>query len=214
MIKKYILFPFLLTLSPIIYAQNSWKLSTEKDGIKVYTKSILTSKVKALKIECVLNTSASQLVAVLLDVNKGNEWVYSTKSSTLLKKVSPSELYYYSEVSLPWPAQNRAFVAHLIVTQNMTSKVVTIDAPCVSGFIPEKANIIRIQQSTGKWVITPLSKKQVSIEYTLAVDPAGSIPAWLVNLVASQGPLETFKMLRIQLQKAEYKQVSLPFIVD
>lgn len=214
MIKRFALFWILLLLSTVIYAQNSWKLSTEKDGIKVYTKSILTSKIKALKIECILSTSASQLVAVLLDVEKGKDWVYSTKSCQLLKKVSPSELYYYSEVSLPWPAQNRDFIAHIIVSQNPVSKVVTVDAPCVSGFVPEKANIIRIQQSTGKWIITPLSKKQVKIEYTLAVDPAGSIPAWLVNLVASQGPLETFKMLRIQLQKAEYMEVELPFIVD
>ena len=214
MCRRFILFTIFVLFFSTGYAQDTWKLSTEKDGVRVFTKSILTSKIKALKIETVLNASASQLVAVIMDVEKGKEWVYSTKSCVLLKQVSPSELYYYSEVLLPWPAQNRDFIAHITVSQNLSNKVVTVDAPCVTGYVPEKANIVRIQKSLGKWIITPLSKNQVKIEYTLAVDPAGTIPAWLVNLVASQGPLETFKQLKTQLQKDEYKNKSLSYIVD
>ncbi|MCF0055435.1 START domain-containing protein [Dyadobacter sp. CY356] len=214
MFKRFIFFIISVAFFQTTYAQESWKLSTEKDGVKVFTKSILTSKIKALKIECILNASASQLVAVIMNIEKGQEWVYSTKSCVLLKQVSPSELYYYSEVILPWPAQNRDFVAHITVTQNPANKIITVDAPCVNGYVPEKANIVRIQKSLGKWMITPLSKNQVKIEYTLAVDPAGTIPAWLVNLVASQGPLETFKKLRTQLQKQEYKNVHLSYIID
>ncbi|MBE9462814.1 START domain-containing protein [Dyadobacter subterraneus] len=214
MFKRLIFLLISISTFSTVYAQENWKLSTEKDGVKVFTKSILTSKVKALKIETVLNASASQLVAVIMDVEKGKEWVYSTKSCVLLKQVSPSELYYYSEVILPWPAQNRDFIAHIMVSQNPSTKIITVDAPCVTGYVPEKANIVRIQKSLGKWIITPISKSQVKIEYTLAVDPAGSIPAWLVNLVASQGPLETFKKLRTQLLKTEYQNVKLSYIID
>jgi hypothetical protein len=214
MFKKLTIIAILLTCFEVSYAQDVWKLAADKDGTKVFTKSILTSKVKALKIECLLNASVSQLVAVIMDIDKGKDWVYSTKSCVLLRQVSPSELFYYSEVSLPWPAQNRDFVAHIMVSQHPSTRVVTIDAPCVSGLVPQKPNIVRIQQSLGKWNIYPVAKNQVRVEYTLAVDPAGSIPAWLVNLVATQGPLETFKMLRLQLKKPEYKNVNLPFISD
>ncbi|WP_159467402.1 START domain-containing protein [Dyadobacter sp. 3J3] len=214
MLRNYIFLSILISFFSPSYAQESWKLSTEKDGVKVFTKSILTSKIKALKIECVLNASASQLVAVIMDIEKGSEWVYGTKSCVLVKQVSPSELYYYSEVILPWPAQNRDFIAHISVSQNPSSKIITVDAPCVNGYVPEKANIVRIQKSMGKWIIIPLSKNQIKIEYTLAVDPAGSIPAWLVNLVASQGPLETFKKLKTQLQKEEYKNINISYIID
>jgi len=214
MLKKSAFLILLFFLFANAYAQETWKLHTEKDGVKVFTKSILTSKIKALKIETTINASASELVNVLLDIDREKEWVYNTKSCVVVKRVSQSDLYYYSEVMLPWPAQNRDFIAHIMVSQNPATKVVTIDAPCVSGFVAEKPGVVRIVQSTGKWIIIPISKKQVKIEYTLAVDPAGSIPAWLVNLVASQGPLETFKMLKIQLQKPEYKNVRLPYITD
>lgn len=210
----------ILTILCLVYffskaeAQNAWELNTQRDGIKVYTKSILTSKIKALKIECTLNASASQLVTAILDIDRCKEWVYNTKSCVVVKRVSPSELYYYSEVTLPWPAQNRDFIAHIMVSQNPSTKVITVDAPCVSGYVPEKSNIVRIKQSTGRWTITPVSKSQVKIEYTLAVDPAGSIPPWLINLVAAQGPIQTFKALRTQLQKPVYKSASLTFIED
>src|SRR5579859_2230264 len=96
-------------------AQNDWKLSADKQGIKVYTGVFPDSRIKAVKVECDLNTTPSQLVAVVMDINTATDWVYHVKSAKLVKQVSPSELYYYSEVSLPWPAANRDFVAHLTV---------------------------------------------------------------------------------------------------
>lgn len=214
MFKKILVILLLTSGFTNSYAQENWKLHTEKDGVRVYTKSLLTSKIKALKVESILNASASQFVSVIMNIDKSTEWVYNTKSSVLVKQVSPSELFYYSEVTLPWPAQNRDFIAHIAVSQNPATKTITIDAPCVSGFVPVKQGIVRVTQSQGRWVVLPISKKQVKVEYTIAVDPGGSIPAWLVNLVASQGPLESFKMLKQQLQKPEYKNAALSYIVD
>ena len=214
MLKKIVVILVLLGVFSDGYAQETWKFHTEKEGVRVYTKSLLTSKIKALKVESILNASASQFVSVIMNIDKSTEWVYNTKSSVLVKQVSPSELFYYSEVTLPWPAQNRDFIAHIAVTQNPATKTITIDAPCVSGFVPVKEGIVRVTQSQGRWIVFPISKKQVKVEYTIAVDPGGSIPAWLVNLVASQGPLESFKMLKRQLQKPEYRYASLPYIVD
>src|SRR5882672_9242222 len=79
------------------YGQENWKLKAEKEGITIFTRTLPDSRFKAVKVECTLAATLSQLVAVILDVNTGDQWVYSTKSSVLLKQVSPSELYYYSE---------------------------------------------------------------------------------------------------------------------
>lgn len=192
-------------------AQN-WQPASEKDGIKVFSAEVPGSKVKAIKVECDFDATLSQLVTVLLDVKTCTEWVYSTKSCTLIKQVSPSELYYYSEISIPWPAQNRDFVAHLTVTQNPETKVAYMDGPAVPGFVPVKKGIVRIEHSTGKWVMTPIGEHRVRVVYTLQVDPVGDIPAWLVNMFAANGPTQSFKKLRLQVQKPAYKDASLPFI--
>lgn len=205
-----IIFCFSLMLP--VTAQSDWRFTTEKDGIKVYSKTVSESKVKALKVECIINASAAQLVALLLDVKAAERWVSHTKSCTLLKRVSDAELYYYSEVNLPWPLENRDFVAHVQVSQNPSTKVVTVNAPAIPGMLAAKKGIVRVSQSKGLWIITPLDKERVKVSYSLQVDPGGVIPAWAVNALAAQGPLESFQNMKRELPK--YKNTSLSFIVN
>ncbi|SEW28829.1 START domain-containing protein [Chitinophaga sp. YR573] len=210
---KILITVFLLAVNTAS-AQIKWHLNSEKDDMKIYTGTVPDSKIKAVKVECVFHATLSQLAAVLLDVNTAAEWLYHTRSASLVKQVSPSEIYYYSEISLPWPAQNRDFVAHLTITQNPVTKVMTIDGPSVKGFVPVKSGIVRVNNSKGYWVVTPLANSQIRVEYSLHVDPGGSLPAWLVNMFATEGPFKMFKNLRSQLENPAYKNAQLPFIVN
>ena len=194
-------------------AQYVWTPKSDKDGIKVFTSAVPDSKFKAIKVECDINASASQLVKVLLDVKNCTQWVYHTKSCVLLKQSSPGDLFYYSEISIPWPATNRDFVAHLIVHQNPQTKVVTVDGPVLNGLVPVKDNVVRITESKGQWLITPIAKNVVRVVYTLQVDPAGEIPVWLINLFAAEGPTRSFQGLKLQVKKPEYRE-GAAFIKD
>ncbi len=195
-------------------SQDDWKLKTDKDGINIFTRTFPDSKFKAIKVEVELDATLSQMVAVVMDVNTGAQWVYSTKSSVLLKQVSPSELYYYSEVSIPWPAANRDFIAELRAVQDSHSRIVTIYGPVFPDYLPVKKDLVRVRRSEGKWIISPLAKGRIKVEYTLRVDPGGDLPAWLVNLFVTKGPFESFKKLKEQLRKPEYVNAKLPFITD
>jgi len=210
--KAFLLFFVFLFIILSASAQTDWKLSTENDGIKVYTSIYPGSKIKAVKVECDFRASASQFIAVIMDIKNSPEWLYHTKFCTVVKQVSPSELYYYSEVTLPWPAENRDFVSHLSVTQNPETKLITIDGPAVPGIVPLKDGIVRVDHSGSEWLVSPLTNGQVSVKYTLHVDPGGALPAWLVNMFAAEGPVQIFKKLKLQLQKPAYKNVSLPYI--
>jgi hypothetical protein len=215
MYKKILLLStFFLPLLAEAQKKQDWKLKMDKDGIKVYARPLFDSDIKELKLECTVNATLSQLVAVLLDIKTSGEWVYSTKSVTLLKQVSPSELYYHSEVAVPWPVSNRDFIAHIIVTQDPHTRIVTVNAPTIPDYIPHKPNVVRVPRATGKWVIIPVTKKSVKIEYTLMVDPGGSIPAWLINMFATKGPYESVYAMRKHVQKPNYANVHLPFITD
>lgn len=194
--------------------QDNWTLKSEKEGIAIYTRSFPDSKFKAIRVVLELESSLSRMVAVLLDVNAGADWIYATKSSVLLKRVSATELFYYSEVILPWPFNNRDFIAQLKVTQDSATRVVRIDGPTIANYLPEKKDIVRVARSEGKWVLTPVGKGHIRVEYTLRTDPGGDIPAWLFNLFATKGPMESFTNLKMQLKKPAYAQVRLPFIVE
>lgn len=194
------------------FSQNDWALKTDKEGIKVYTKNLDNSPYKAVKTICTIDASLSRLTAVLLDINSTKDWVYATKTCTVLKQPSPSELYYHSELAIPWPVSNRDFIVRLLVSQDAATKTVTVLGENQPNYLPENKNVVRIQQSYSRWLITPLRNGQVQIEYLLQVDPGGSVPAWLINMFATKGPFESFQKLRTQVKKSIYDNVYLPFI--
>lgn len=205
---------FLLFFASGAMAQSAWKLHSERDGIAVYTKNVPNSPFKALKAVCVIETTLTRLTAVLLDVKNTKDWVYATKVCSLLKQTSPSELYYYSEVGLPWPASNRDFIIRIAVVQDAKTKALTLIAENKPDYVPAKKGVVRIRESEAHWLITPLGNGTVKVEYTMAVDPGGLLPAWLVNLFVSKGPYQTFVQLRKQVKKPIYDNVHFSFIKD
>lgn len=206
LLSLFLLFSFCFAM-----AQDEWKLKSEKDGMKIYSRSATDSKIKAVKIIADFSAGLSAIAAVLMDVKKYDDWVFNSKSTRLLKQVSPSELYYYSVVVFPWPTQNRDFVSHMSVSRDPETKTVTVLANNVKGWVPESDKFVRIEKSTGKWVLTRLSDQLCSVEYTLEADPAGKLPAWIVNTFSSKGLIETFKNLRKRLDSPEIKDRSAPF---
>jgi len=195
-------------------AQDNWTLSTQHEGINVYTRPAANPKLKAIKVVSTIPASNSQLLAAIMDIETCDEWVYHSKKNIMIKKISPLDLIYYSELDVPWPCENRDYVVHIQVSQNPQTKVITVNSPCIPGYVPQKDKIVRIPQSVGYWTITPQGKNLVRAEYVLEVDPMGTIPAWLINLFATKGPLETFKGLKVHVQQDKYKKINYPQIAD
>ena len=195
-------------------AQNNWVLKKEKDSIKVYNRSNAHSKFNDLRVETILRTGLSDLAAVILDINNYPHWSFNTKTAYVLKQISPSELYFYSEINSPWPASNRDLAVHLHITQESVSKVMHIRSDEVPNFIPPKENIVRVPLSRETWIVTPLDKTTIRVEYELEIDPGASAPAWLVNSFSTKGPYETFKNLREQVRLPKYRNASFPFIIN
>lgn len=209
----YIILLSLLAV-PALMAQKTWKLLSEKDGIYVYTQSLEDSKFKAVRAVCVVDAPVGKLSYVLMDVSNTKDWVYATKVCKMLKQVSPTDLFYYSEVELPWPVTNRDFIIRITLTQDEKTKVARIVAENHPDYVPRKKNIIRIPRSAGNWTLTPLSDGRTKVEYVIHVDPGGSVPAWIVNMLADVGPYSSFRKLRQEVKKAKYDTTRLPGIVD
>jgi hypothetical protein len=203
----------LLYMPCFLLSQPEWKLERDKEGIKVYSSIYAGSKIKALKVVCLVESTLSQLAAVMLDIRNQDEWFYHT-NSTILKEVTPNELYYHAELSFPFPISDRDFIEHIVLSQNAVTRVMTMTVQNLPDYLPVQKGFVRVMQSECKWVVTPLAKKSLHVEFTLFADPAGSIPVWLVNAMSYYGPYETFKKLKTQLLKPAYQDVSFSFITN
>ena len=90
-IIKIIFHVLLLSSTSAVFGQYNWKLSKDKDGIRVYESETKNSKFKSIKVECTLQGTYDKLISILSNVSRHNEWVYNAKSSSIIKKNSPQD---------------------------------------------------------------------------------------------------------------------------
>lgn len=189
----------------IALAQSTWTFKTESAGIKVYVDKQSPLKVKPIKVEGVLNATPQQIAAVLLDIKNYPDWVYRMKSASVIKQTSATDLFYYAVIDIPWPAQNRDVAVHITAVQSPETKIVTVDAPSVTDVVPAKEDLVRMKKTNGKWILTPDGANKTKVTYYLTLEPDDGAPAWIINLFVSDGPMQSFKKLKDQVQKPEYR---------
>ena len=210
----YFLLLFCLLFQTAAQCQEDWKLKKDKNGIKVYSRKTPNFKFDELKVDCIFEGKISQLAAVILDVKNQYQWVYKTAKSELLKQVTNADLIYYSEIECPWPFHNRDLIARMTITQNTSTKILSIVAKSVDNYLPSKKNLVRVKYSNALWTITPLNNAQFKVEYKIQIDPGDGVPAWILNMFATNGPYESFKNLKDKIMLPAYATAKFPFIKD
>jgi hypothetical protein len=132
-----------------------WHLEKDKDGIRVYSRHLTSSRLKEIKVNCEMAGYPAQLVAFFSDVDQYHQVIYKNKTARLLRRVSETELYYYAESELPWPAANRDFVIRLRFAYDPTAKVLQINTNAVADMVPPQAGIVRVSFWQAVWLVRP-----------------------------------------------------------
>lgn len=194
----------LFLLMPMICtAQDNWELKKNETNIAVYSRKLDNEKFKEIRVVCEINGSIQQLYGILQNVNHHKDWVYGTMDSHLINRKSTDTVYYYSSVNLPWPASNRDLTVQLTFKRDNDGKTLHVRAFGVNNILSEKPGLVRVPYSLGLWDIQTLNNGKIKIDYTFSVNPGGSLPAWLVNMMAVRGPFNTFKNLKELMEKGK-----------
>jgi hypothetical protein len=180
--------------------KNDWTLKREKDGIDIYSRPSNCSKVNDIRVDMDLTGTVEQLAAIIRDIDGYSGWVYSTRTATMIKKVSENEVIYYAEVGTPWPAANRDYYADLKITLNPANHSMNVVSVGMKDYQPEKKDFVRVPMSRGSWTVTTQSARKIHLQYILQIDPGGSIPAWILNSFVAKAPLETFSNLKKKME--------------
>ncbi len=183
-------------LHTVVSAQSDWTFQKEKDGIKLSSRRSATSSFNDVRVELDVPGTIHQLAAILEDVPRYSEWAYATKKSVLVKQLGPGKLIYYSEIEVPWPATNRFFYAGFELKTDLQNQTLHLEAASIPGYGPVPADLVNVPYTKGIWHVTTLSPKSIHIDYVLELNPGGSLPAWVINLFTTKGPLETFENIK------------------
>lgn len=190
----------------------SWNLEKSKNGILVYSSIPEGQKIKQIKVKTTAKTTLSAAIAVLKEVENYTSWIYSCNASRLINKKNELEMIYYSETSTPWPLQNRDLVVYNKIAQDKTTKKVQSISTPLPNKIPEKENLVRVTDFYGEWTFTPINENEINIEYYLRIDPAGNIPAWMLNMFIDVGPYQTLEKFKQLVELPQYKNAKFDYI--
>jgi hypothetical protein len=189
-------FAFILIFNVTLFAQNGWALDKEKDGIKISSRHAEASQFNDIRVELDLSGTVEQLAGILLDVNHYKDWSYATKKSILIKHLGPGKLIYYTEIEVPWPATNRCFYANFDMKENTAAHSVQVISENLPDYGSVSSDLMKVPFTKGVWNITTISKEKIHVDYVLELNPGGSLPAWVLNLFSTKGPLETFENIK------------------
>ena len=205
---------FLFSWSKPVQAQeqDGWVLKNEKDAVKVYYRK--TPGIYELKLATSIKTSLSGVVRMFDEVQKYTEWGYKVSEARLLKRVSPTEMYYYSKIDFPWPMNDRDVILHTKVEQDPHNHSIISISTSAPDYIPEVKDVVRVRQATTKWTLIPGTGGWLYVEYYLNSDPGGNLPDWAINMALDVGPRETIKRMREILRDPEYQNTKLAHIKE
>lgn len=200
----------LTSLSPFSLAaqNNPWKFRHDHNGIQVYTRKDSTTGILEMKLRTEVKASLRAVVALASDIPNLKNWAYRLKESYIVKSISETEGYLYMRTDFPLPFSDRDMVVHYVMKQDPQTKQVTSVSKSAYSMVPEKEGIVRIKTIETKWTYTPLPNGMIRLEYQLKSDPGGSIPKWLINLAADDGPVKSILGLKQQLGKYDKALVS------
>lgn len=201
-------FVFILLLSSVLICelsgQGNWDIVKETDDIIVYTRKSDNSKFKEVKINMRIKCTMNELVAALEDVDAHKDWVPYTIDSKMVKKDSDAEFYYYVSSDFPFPAKDRDVVIYYEREQAQDSKVVITRSEAAPEVLPEEDGFVRVPVFSSIYVLTPQNDGIIDIEYLLKVSPGGKIPAWIINLGVTKGPIKTMESLVDLIASGKY----------
>lgn len=198
---------------------HDWELVRDRDGIAVYTKPVAGSKFKAVKSTMTMQTTLSELAALVRDSAACSEWADLCKKAEVIESVSETELYVYTYNDLPWPVSDRDAIAHVIWSQEPEHGTVTMTANLVDGNtpsnkVPETKGTIRLKYGKTSWEFKPLGAGQVAVTSRAHVDPEGATPAWLTNRLLVGSPYDTMRAMRKIIRTGRYRGAKFEFLSE
>jgi hypothetical protein len=174
---KNILFLVYLFMGYFSFGQGTgWILKSDNEGIKLYAKSAKTDG--TIQVRIISNTTAS-INAVLKasqDVSNLKERILNTQSVTILKQISPNDVYYRLCSDFPWPLSDRDAIMHSQISQNPATKVIKVDAYSTPSYMAEQKDYVRVYTWETHSILTPKSNGTVEIDYWFSYHPRGDVP--------------------------------------
>jgi len=120
--------------------------------------------------------------------------------------------------SMPWPLLDRESIVAWQLQQDPRTLAVTLMGTSMPDKLPPNPMRVRMPRFESRWELTPQPGGFIDIVFEGHGNPGGSLTFPLlrdfVNQAMWQGPWSTINALRDMVQRPEYRDTSLPFVLE
>jgi ribosome-associated toxin RatA of RatAB toxin-antitoxin module len=184
-------------LAAALLCLGGWERVAEKDGVLVERQHVEGSPLYAVRATTTTALPPEQVIATVWNQRDYPRFVPYLAQLDMLEE-RPDEHVTYERVHFP-VVKDRDYAIRARRVDDPARRVYRIDVEAVPERGPPPARCcVRVTRVAASWVVEP-SGDGTRVTYTVATDPAGSIPTWIVNL-AQKGAVP--KVVRAMLDRA------------
>lgn len=193
-----------------------WQQVEAHKNITIYTRHYKDSNFAAFKALAKINRSIESIFAVISDPTSCPLWVDNCiESYNYLKhhqeKIQFKNRYGYALNHLPWPFKDRDLIVNIVTSNNPDTNEITITMSSDKDLIGDNDEAIHITDSHTKYILRPINKNQTEFVWMQHTEPAGELPAWLVNSMIISLPLKSISNLENIAKLKKYQDAMIEF---
>jgi hypothetical protein len=185
-----------------VYSQ-TWDFIKEKEGVKIYTRKENNSSLKSFKGVVDLHTQMDKVCNLIGNVKNVDWWDKNLREIKVLLYEKDKHIQYYLVYGAPWPVTDRDLCVDANITTDPVTGIRTIYSVPLPDVIPENPEYVRIKDYWQKWIIQDMKNGIIHITLEGYVDPAGSVPDWIYNMVITDTPLKIIRGIKERLESSK-----------
>ncbi len=188
---------FIMAVSITTYASEPmWEKVRDEEGIKVFLKSSETDDGPIeTKVEATISAPPGSILRLITTPEACNQWLYRCVEARSVGEGSLHDHLVYRRVAMPWPVQDRDFVADVTVIEEETGRII-IKLRNRREAYPKQKGAIRGDILLGRYVLVPENDQITELTIYSRIDPKGSIPQRIVNAMIDESPFKTMKGIK------------------
>lgn len=216
--RKKTIFNICLMLLSLLITQSTSaeqaRLKINKQNIKVWTYQMSRNPAASYKAETVFNVPLERAVALIMDVERAQQWVpYMGKISILNRDDQAGEFLLHVVMDLPFPLKDRDLIIQSKITRERNGTV-NIRNRGMADSRFSQPDYIRLQDYQGDWTFQRLGANKVKVTTMGYVNPEGSLPISFMNIFVEQQPYQMLKIMRSELERPMYINAKLPVAIQ
>lgn len=197
----YVLIPFFTFIPAIQTAAQAWDFIKEKNGIKIYTRLEAGKSLKSYKGVTEINAPVEKVFSLMEDISNTDWWDKKLTHIRVLLYEKDKRAQYYMVYDLPWPVMDRDLCVDVTISSDTKTGERMINAVSLNGVIPLKNDMVRITDYRQTWTIIPDGNDMTLVTLEGFVDPAGTMPDWISNMLIVESPMKAINGLKEAMRK-------------